>query len=174
MNKYLPDIYKKDIFSINYIKLKERGIKAIIFDLDNTLALIDAVKIDQKTKRLINDLKKNFIVLLVSNSKKERVALFKDDLGLDAYHFALKPLTISLKKIKKKYNLNNNEIAMVGDQFITDMGYAHNGKILKIFVDNLGVKDLKVTSINRYFEQKIMSKYLKKGLFKKGTYYESR
>ena len=43
MNKYLPDIYKKSIFDINYKKLKEESIKCLIFDLDNTIAKIDSL-----------------------------------------------------------------------------------------------------------------------------------
>ena len=37
MEKYVPDIYKKSIYTINYEKLKTRGIKCLLFDLDNTL-----------------------------------------------------------------------------------------------------------------------------------------
>ena len=37
MEKYIPDIYVKSIYDINYDNLKERGIKCILFDLDNTL-----------------------------------------------------------------------------------------------------------------------------------------
>ena len=61
--KYLPDIYKKDIFDINYKKLKDEGIKCLIFDLDNTLVKIDSLDIDNKTKELIEKLKKDFIVI---------------------------------------------------------------------------------------------------------------
>ena len=46
--KYLPDIYKKNIFAINYDKLKKKDIKCLIFDLDNTLALIDSTKVESK------------------------------------------------------------------------------------------------------------------------------
>ena len=35
--KFLPDEYVKDIFHITPEKLKEKGIKGIITDLDNTL-----------------------------------------------------------------------------------------------------------------------------------------
>ena len=35
---FVPKMYKKNIFEINYEKLKEKGIKCIIFDLNNTLA----------------------------------------------------------------------------------------------------------------------------------------
>lgn len=170
--KYLPDIYKKNIFDINYLKLKDKGIKCLIFDLDNTLALIDSTKVEDKVKELIAKLKKDFLIIIVSNSPKKRVSLFGKDLGVDYYPFALKPNIRTLKKIKSKYKLESSSIAIIGDQFITDMGYGYKGKITKIYVDPLATKDLKITNINRYLEDKIMSKYNKNNLFKKGNYYE--
>ena len=172
MNKYLPDIYRKNIFDINYDKLKKKGIKCLIFDLDNTLALIDSVKVDVKVKNLIVKLKKDFLVIIVSNSPKRRVSTFGKDLGVDSYPSARKPTIRTLKKIKSKYNLESKSIAIIGDQFITDMGYGYKGKITKIFVDPLAIKDLKITNVNRYLEDKIMKKYSKNNLFKKGNYYE--
>ena len=172
MNKYLPDIYRKNIFDINYDKLKKKGIKCLIFDLDNTLALIDSVKVDVKVKKLIVKLKKDFLVIIVSNSPKKRVKVFGNDLEVDIYPFALKPTIRTLKKIKSKYNIESKSIAIIGDQFITDMGYGYKGKITKIFVDPLAIKDLKITNVNRYLEDKIMKKYSKNNLFKKGNYYE--
>ncbi len=170
--KYLPDIYKKNIFDINYSKLKKKDIKCLIFDLDNTLALIDSVKVEDKVKELITKLKKDFLVVIVSNSPEKRVSKFGKDLGVDYYPFALKPTIRTLKKIKSKYNLESKNIAIIGDQFITDMAYGYKGKITKIFVDPLAIKDLKITNINRYLEEKIMAKYNKNNLFKKGNYYE--
>lgn len=170
--KYLPDIYKKNIFAINYDKLKKKGIKCLIFDLDNTLALIDSTKVESSVQELINKLKKAFLVVIVSNSPKKRVSTFGKDLKVDFYPFALKPTIRTLKKIKAKYNLESKQIAIIGDQFITDMAYGYKGKITKIFVDPLAVKDLKITNINRYLEEKIMAKYNKNNLFKKGNYYE--
>ncbi len=169
--KYLPDIYKKNIFEINYDKLKKRNIRCLIFDLDNTLALIDSIKVEDKVKELITKLKKDFMVIIVSNSPKKRVSFFGNDLGVEYYSFALKPTISTLKKIKSKHNLESCDIAIIGDQFITDMGYGYNGKITKVFVDPLAVKDLKITNINRYLEGKIISKYSKNNLFEKGKYY---
>ena len=170
--KYLPDMYKKNIFDINYLKLKDKGIKCLIFDLDNTLALIDSTKVEDKVKELIAKLKKEFLIIIVSNSPKKRVSLFGKDLDVDYYPFALKPNIRTLKKIKSKYKLESSSIAIIGDQFITDMGYGYKGKITKIYVDPLATKDLKITNINRYLEDKIMNKYNKNNLFKKGNYYE--
>ena len=36
MNYFYPDAYQKSIYTINYDKLKENGIKCLLFDLDNT------------------------------------------------------------------------------------------------------------------------------------------
>ena len=36
MNYFYPDVYQKSIYTINYDKLKENGIKCLLFDLDNT------------------------------------------------------------------------------------------------------------------------------------------
>ena len=81
--KYLPDIYKKNIFDINYNKLKKKDIKCLIFDLDNTLALIDSNRAEDNVKKLITDLKKSFIVVIVSNSPKRRVSSFGKALEVD-------------------------------------------------------------------------------------------
>ena len=174
MNRYLPDVYSKNVLSINYDKLKKKKIKCLIFDLDNTLVPVHTKEIDPKIKKLIADLKKDFLVIIVSNSPKKRVNAIKDILEIDAYPNALKPLTRTLRKIKKKYNLANEDIAMIGDQFLTDMNYGYKGKILKVFVDTISNEDLKITSLNRFFERKIMTKYQKKNLFKKGEYYDER
>ena len=53
-----PDIYKKNIFDIDYKKLCKQGISCLIFDLDNTLALIDEKKCPDKVKKLIRCIKK--------------------------------------------------------------------------------------------------------------------
>ena len=37
MEKYVPDIYQKSIYTVNYAKLLSQGIKCLLFDLDNTL-----------------------------------------------------------------------------------------------------------------------------------------
>ena len=41
-----------------------------------------------------------------------------------------------------------------------------------ILVDPLGKKDLKITSLNRFIENRILKKYEEKNIMKKGVYYE--
>ena len=79
MDKYIPDIYQKDIYHINYDQLKERGIKCLLFDLDNTLVPINVKVPDEEIKDLFNKLKKKgFKLIIFSNSLKKRVSPFKN------------------------------------------------------------------------------------------------
>ena len=51
MSKLIPNMYAKDIFKINYKKLKEKNIKVLLFDFDNTIIEKGNNKQFQKTLR---------------------------------------------------------------------------------------------------------------------------
>ena len=73
MKIFIPKMYQKNIFTINYNKLKQAGIKLLIFDLDNTLGSIDETVINEDTKNFLTNLATNFQIVIASNSKKKRV-----------------------------------------------------------------------------------------------------
>ena len=167
MKMFIPNIYVKDIFSIDYKKLIESDYKLIIFDLDNTIGNIKENICDKKTSDFLNKLNKDIKVIIASNSRKKRVLEFCKDLECDKYYFSLKPISIVLNKIKKKYNINYNKMVIVGDQLLTDMFLGNRKKLLTILVDKKADADLKITKINRKIENIIKKKYK----LKKGDYY---
>ena len=61
-------MYKKNIFDIDYDKLKKNGIKCLVFDLDNTLGLIDEEKCPKEAKKLLKKLKKDFTIFISYNT----------------------------------------------------------------------------------------------------------
>jgi len=170
--KFYPNMYQKNIHDINYKKLKKIGIKCLVFDLDNTIALIDQHIITNDTKKLLIDLKKDFRVVIISNNVTSRVKKYSDYLECDFVANAAKPLAKGYKKISKKYNLNPKEMCMIGDQIVTDIYGGNRFGMHTILVDPLGKKDLKITSLNRFIESKILKKYEEKDIMKKGVYYE--
>lgn len=172
MAYFKPDIYQKSIFDINYSKLKEQGIKCLVFDLDNTLGLIDEKQCPKDVKKLIKKLKKDFLVFISSNNVKSRIAEYIKDLEIEGESFSLKPLPKGLMRIKKKCKVKNEEMAMIGDQIVTDIFSGKLYGVKTILVDPLGVKDLKITGLNRKIEERIIKRYEKLGVFKKGNYYE--
>ena len=78
MDIFRPDIYKPSIYDINYEELKRRGIKCLLFDLDNTIATFDEEVPDKKLKDFFLYLEElGFKNIIMSNSPRKRVAPFK-------------------------------------------------------------------------------------------------
>lgn len=171
MGIFKPTMYKKNIFEIDYDKLKKMGIKCLVFDLDNTLGLIEHKKCPRNAKKLIKSLQKDFLILISSNNTKERIEPYLKDLGIGGVAFSMKPSTRGLRKIKKDYSLKKKEMVMIGDQIVTDVLSGKRFKIMTILVDPLGTKDLKITGLNRKIEAKIIKRYEKRGIFERGNYY---
>ena len=103
MKIFIPKMYQKNIFIINYNKLKQAGIKLLIFDLDNTLGSIDETVINEETSNFLTNLATNFQIVIASNSKKKRVSKFCSNLNIPFYTFSLKPTKKSFIKIKNDY-----------------------------------------------------------------------
>lgn len=172
MAYFKPDIYQKTIFDIDYDKLKSNGIKCLVFDLDNTLGLIDEEKCSKETKKLLKKLKNDFYVYISSNNVKSRIDKYINDLEIEGEAFSLKPLPKGLIRIRRRCKVKKEEMAMIGDQIVTDILSGKIYGVKTILVDPLGVKDLKITGLNRKIEGLIVKKYENKGIFKKGSYYE--
>jgi hypothetical protein len=170
---FLPDIYQKSIYAINYENLKNAGIKIILFDLDNTLVPISAKAPTKKVVDLFDDIKKiGLKPIIMSNSGKNRVEPFKEGLVVDAAFSSMKPLKRKYKKILSLYNVKPSEVAAVGDQLLTDILGANRMGFTSILVNQISTNDFKCTKINRIFEGMIIDHYTKQGVFKKGEYYE--
>ena len=171
--KIKPDMYVKDILSINYKKLKEKGIKALFFDFDNTLIEMGNYTLNEKYEKLIEKIKKDFKVMIVSNSihasKLEKVC---SKYNLSYVGASFKPFFFGFKKAEKLVGFKEQEICMIGDQLVTDIYGGNRFGMFTILVDPLGKKDLKITGLNRFIERKILNKYEKQNIMKKGVYYE--
>ncbi len=172
LNKFVPKMYKKNIYEINFDLLKKQGIKLILFDLDNTLTPAREEKYYKKTKELFEKLKKDFEVVIFSNNFKNRVSKYGEYYDVELEYLSLKPLFFKYMKIKKKYGLKSNEIATVGDQLLTDVFGANNMKMYSILITPVSKIDLRETWLNRYIEGKIFNHLGKKNILKKGKYYE--
>ena len=173
MEIYIPDIYQKSIYAINYDALLARGIRFLLFDLDNTIAPITMKEPNKKTKDFFEELKrKGFKVIIFSNSSIIRTKTFKEMLGVDCISNAWKPFKGKYKKLIKTYNMQEPQVACIGDQLLTDITGGNKIGLTTILVNPVGVKERFGTRINRHFEKKILSKLRDNDLFAKGRYYE--
>ena len=68
MEKYMPDMYQKSIYTVDYQKLMDRGVKCVLFDLDNTLVPFHIKHSNDKIAELFNNLReKGLKVIIFSN-----------------------------------------------------------------------------------------------------------
>lgn len=173
MELYLPDIYQKSIYTIDYSKLLNRGIKCLLYDLDNTIATSNSKETPQKAKDLFTRLKqKGFKVYIFSNSPKFRTRIFSNVLNIEAISNARKPLPYKLKKFLRENGYKEDEVAIIGDQLMTDVKVGNTVGITTILVNPISEKDFIITKINRFLEKKKIKELTNKELFYKGRYYD--
>ncbi len=171
-NRFVPDMYQESIFTINYKKLKKNGIKCLLFDLDNTISPAREVVLSEKVKKLIDKLKKDFKVILFSNNFPKRVGKFGSYYDVDIACISLKPFSYKYRYILRKYNLNKNEVAAVGDQLLTDIQGGNKMGITTVLVDPISSIDEKETWLNRQIEKRIFKTFKEKNILIKGKYYD--
>ena len=102
-------------------------IKAIIFDLDDTLYPNKNKNIKLKdSKELLNNLSKKYKVGILSNSNSFEVANRIKKLGVEFPYrsrkllLLRKPLPFGLNALLKELGVSKNEAIIVGDKIITD------------------------------------------------------
>jgi HAD superfamily phosphatase (TIGR01668 family) len=165
-----PDAYYKDIYSIDYNELKELGYKNLFFDVDNTIIPYTHTKVTNKEIELFKKLKKDFNLVIVSNSNSKRVNSIIEDLCITGYTSSMKPLNKTYNKIKKKYK--KKESIFIGDQFMTDVWGAHKNGFKVILVDRIESKEPFTTKFWRSIEVKVINKLRRNNDFQIGDYYK--
>ncbi|MBQ3021198.1 MAG: HAD hydrolase-like protein [Bacilli bacterium] len=172
-DKFVPDIYAKSIYTIDYASLKKKKVKCLIFDLNNTIAPLTLKKPNKKLLDLFEELKDmKFKIYIVSNSSKKRVEPFKDNLCVDSAYLAFKPSLRKFKKILDITNYKENQIACIGDELISDIWASNRMNFVSILVNPMGSKEYVSTKLGRLFENYIIDKLTNKKLFRRGKYYE--
>lgn len=172
MEIYVPDMYQENIYKINYDVLLSRGIKCLIFDLDNTLALINESLPTEETKSLFKELKeKGFKLFIASNSIKARVKPFHEELKVDYIYSAKKPHIDKINNLILNNKFRLDQIAMIGDSMMDDIVCGNTIGITTILLDQIGKREFPIAKIKRIKEKRIQKKLRDKDLFTKGRYY---
>lgn len=119
--------------------LSQLGIKVLIADLDNTLAMYENETPDDGIKRWADSLTEHGISLaIVSNNKEARVRKYCEPLGVDYYWKSGKPSRKTIRRAMEKLGGTRDTTALIGDKFTTDILAAKRCGILSIKVKPLG------------------------------------
>ena len=163
-NKYVPYAVAKSIYAIDVNFYKEKNVKILLMDLDNTL---DSYKLYHPTERAVELIKKiqdaGILPVIVSNNRGKRVRTYANDLHLEYINSAAKPFGFKIKKFIKAKGWNTDEMMFVGDQMITDVAAAKRAGLRVILTDKIVKEDQWTTHINRIFGRRIRKYHAKRG-----------
>lgn len=165
LKKLLPDLHVNSIYEINLEELKQRGVRGIITDLDNTLIEWDR---PGATPELIEWLKEiereGFKLVVVSNNNQSRVASFATPLNIPFIFSARKPFNKSFKTAQQMMKLRPDEVVVIGDQLFTDVLGGNRLNLYTILVVPVASSDGIFTRFNRKLERIALSFMRKRGM----------
>lgn len=157
-----PYKYIDSIFDLPLETLKKKGIRGLIFDIDNTLSPYDCPEPDEKTRQFFARAQRlGFSVCLLSNNSKERVFLYNRQIKVYTVARAAKPLRHGMKQALKKLRLSPAQVLFVGDQIFTDVWCGNRCGIRTVLVTPCSDKDEWITKIKRGLEGKVIAHHKK-------------
>ena len=116
-----PEFVFKDVTHITPEWLAEKGIRALVLDIDNTLTADRSQELPAEVAQWLEEMRKAGVALtIVSNGAEQRVKPFARKLGLAYLYRAAKPLPFALMVARRRMGVKRREMAMVGDQLYAD------------------------------------------------------
>ena len=157
MKIFHPRSYAPSIHHIDYEALRRRGIRALIFDLDNTLCLWRAGPPDARVRKLLRELiAQGFRVAVLSNGRlslRPEVLQEFARLGVPVIWPARKPLPTGFKRALRELKARPEETAIIGDQLFTDVLGGNLAGLHTILVQPLSPHESRFTKLNRLLER---------------------
>ena len=148
------DIYLPSIYDIDTEKLKRRGIRGIIFDIDNTLEPYRTAHPEEKVLAFLQRLRdEGFQIGVLSNAKMERVLEFCGDAIPLWVAKAGKPLARGYRQLAAMMHLEPRELAAVGDQLYTDILGGNRFGCFTVFVTPIPGKEPPFVAFKRLLEK---------------------
>jgi len=154
-----PYEYVDSVFSIDYKKLYDRGYRALIFDIDNTL-VPHGKDSTEEVDKLFRDIQGiGFQTFILSNNSDARIKRFLKNIESPYIYDAQKPKVDNYLKAIEMLKVKKEEAVFIGDQIFTDIYGANKCGIPNILVKFIRRKDEKKIGIRRNIEKVILKFY---------------
>ncbi|NLP18600.1 MAG: YqeG family HAD IIIA-type phosphatase [Firmicutes bacterium] len=167
-NLVCPRLYVESIFAIPLDDIWRRGIRGLIFDVDNTLTGWRGKELDAETLQWFGNLaERGFQICLVSNSgQQERVMAFGRLLNVCAIPRAYKPMGRAFREALKKLKTGPASTAVIGDQIFTDVLGGNRLGLYTILVVPLSKREFIGTKCVRLLERLVLKALARRNLLR--------
>ena len=154
-----PDMYYKNVQSIDLKDLEENNVKGIAIDVDNTLIDYNQIvssEVIEWVKKIKNA---GYKICILSNSNnKEKIEKVATTLDLNYIMVAKKPFKTGFKKVLNFLELPKENVAVIGDQVFTDILGANRMDMISIYVEPINKKEYWYTKWKRPIEAFILDR----------------
>jgi len=152
-----PDQAVRSIHHVDYTALWERGIRVLIYDLENTLCGWRSWELDPRTWALLASLRERGMrIAVLTNASIPPHQPFRRELadaGIRVVDRAHKPLRGGLRRALAALGAHPGETALIGDQLLTDVLVGKRVGLYTVLVDPLGTQESRLTRFNRRLER---------------------
>lgn len=163
LDLFCPDLYYAGTSAVNLTHLWERGIRGLILDLDNTIVPwrssaipVDVLDWAHRATEM------GFKLCVASNTRRyARLAKVCDTIGAIYVTNVSKPRRGGFRNAVWKMGLGKLQVAVIGDQLLTDILGAKRLGLMAIYVDRIAQRELFITKFNRRIEAVILRRLVR-------------
>ncbi len=161
LKKFYPDLYVDSAYDIDYPALWDRGVRGLLFDIDNTLVphgkpeTAEAVALFSRLHAM------GFETCLISNNQEPRVSPFAKAMETRYLCDAHKPSTKNYIRAMEQMGTDRETTVFIGDQLFTDIYGARRSGIYSILVKPIHPKEEIQIVLKRYLERIVLHFYKK-------------
>jgi uncharacterized protein len=155
---FCPDFHYDKITSVDLDMLWADGIRGLIMDLDNTLVPLHSSDLsDEVIAWAASAREKGFKLSIASNTRRyKRLHELAELLGAQYVKGVQKPRRGGFRRAALQMGLGLHEVAVVGDQVLTDVFAAKRLGVKAILVDRFDDREFIITRFNRRVERAIV------------------
>lgn len=159
LEMFYPRKYVDNTYQIPFQKFYDKGIRGVIFDIDNTL-VPHGVPADERVIRLFEDLRRMGLdTCLLSNNKEPRVAAFAGQVQSKYISKGGKPSVRNYNRAMELLKTTRDSTIFVGDQIFTDVYGANQAGIYSILVKPIHPKEEIQIVVKRSLEAVVLYFY---------------
>lgn len=157
--RFYPRKEMESAYAIPYGRYAQKGIRGVIFDIDNTLVMHGAPA-DERARELFCRLEGlGLKTCLLSNNKERRVKPFADAVGSPYIFKADKPSVKGYRKAMEAMGTDSCTTLFVGDQLFTDIYGANRAGLYSILVKPIDPREEIQIVIKRRLEAVVLYFY---------------
>ena len=152
---FYPDRQVKTVYDLTPQWLVSHGVKALICDLDDTLAPYFDTTPTEKLAAWVQSVRDAGVrICILTNGKAHRVLPFCSALAIDCVPMAMKPLPFGYLRALRRLGVKRKEALAVGDQIFTDILGANSAGIQTVLVEPIAYKTTPMEKKKRRYEKR--------------------